>query len=78
MKDEETRVIECARRMVAAGRAWCDARGAADRESGHGMRSRLMAALTANRALVENNEAELALMDAIDAFEAIQRDQLKP
>ena len=68
MKSEDQRVIECARRVVAAGRVWCDARDAADAARGQGLRMRLARGLADHRAAAENAEAELALVDAVDAL----------
>lgn len=72
MTDEEKRVIDCARRVVAAGRAWCDANGAAATMHGRGMQLRLLAGLAEHRAASENAEAELALMDAVDALNTVE------
>jgi hypothetical protein len=72
MTDEEQRVIDCARRVVAAGRAWCDARDAAATMHGRGMQLRLLASLTEYSAAAENAKAELALMDAIDTLDAVE------
>lgn len=69
MTIEEQRVIERAQRAVAAGRAWCDARDAADASRGQGLRMRLALGLADHRAAAENAEAELALMDAVDALD---------
>ena len=66
----EERVIECAIRAVEAGRAWCDVREAADASRGQGLRMRLALGLAVHRAAAENAEAELALMDAVDALDA--------
>ena len=70
MTSEERRVIECARRVVAAGRVWCAARDAADALRGQGLRMRLGPMAADHRAAAENAEAELALMDAVDALDA--------
>ena len=70
MTSEERRVIGCARRAVAAWRVWCDARDAADASRGQGLRMRLALGLADHRAAAENAEAELALMDAVDALDA--------
>ena len=78
MTDEERRVIECARRAVGAGRAWCDARDAANIMRGRGMQVRLLVGLAEHRAAAENAEAELALMDAIDTLDAIERGPVTP
>lgn len=68
MTDEEQRGIECAIRAVEAGRAWCDVREASDALRGQGLRMRLARVLVDHRAAAENAEAELALMDAVDAL----------
>ena len=70
MTDEEQRVIDCARRVVAAGRAWCDARDATDIVRGRGMQMRLLAGLAEHSAAAENVKAELAMMDAVDTLDA--------
>ena len=69
MTSDERRVIECARRVVAAGRVWCDARDAADASRGRGLRMRLALRLADHRAAAENAEAELAMIDAVDALD---------
>lgn len=68
MTSEERRVIECAIRAVEAGRAWSDVREASDALRGQGLRMRLARGLADHRAAAENAEAELALMDAVDAL----------
>jgi hypothetical protein len=75
MTDEEQRVIDCARRVVAAGRAWCDARDATAIMHGRGMQLRLLASLTEHSAAADNATAELALMDAVDTLDAVKAGQ---
>lgn len=75
MTDEEKRVIDCARRVVAAGRAWCDARDVAATMHGRGMQLRLLASLTEHSAAADNATAELALMEAIDRLDAAKAGQ---
>lgn len=72
MTSEERQVIECARRAVASGRAWCDARDVATVVQVKGMKTRLLATLAEHRAAAENCEAELALMGAVDALDAVE------
>ena len=75
MTNEEQRVVEAARRAVTAGRAWCDARDASSALQGNGLRMHIAMGLAEHRAAAENAEAEIALMDAVDALN-VARDAL--
>lgn len=72
MTDEEQRVIDCARRQVSAGREYMAARVILSGVRSLELKKHLSVILAEHRAAAENAEAELALMDAVDAFDAVE------